>query len=92
MLGFIHRSNRLCVKTGPIHFSRDIYNCYNEEVKTMAKLTDVKAVIGILVGITSLATGTIQVIKNARDLKKSVDEDKEDNTIELKDEDVTIVE
>ncbi|MCI7292194.1 MAG: hypothetical protein MR504_08380 [Methanobrevibacter woesei] len=58
----------------------------------MAKLTDVKSVIGILVGITSLATGTIQVIKNARDLKKSVDEDKEDNTIELTDEDVTIVE
>ena len=55
-------------------------------------MTDVKAVIGILVGITSLATGTIQVIKNARDLKKSVDEDKEDNTIELTDEDVTIVE
>ena len=71
---------------------RAFYNHYNEEVKTMAKLTDVKAVIGILVGITSLATGTIQVIKNARDLKKSVDEDKEDNTIELTDEDVTIVE
>ena len=58
----------------------------------MAKLTDVKAVIGILVGITSLATGTIQVIKNARDLKKIVDEDKEDNTIELTDEDVTVIE
>lgn len=60
----------------------------------MAKLTDVKAVIGILVGITSLATGTIQVIKNARDLKKSVDEDKgkEDDTIVLTDEDVTVIE
>lgn len=36
----------------------------------MAKLTYVKTVIGILVGITSLATGTIRVIKNARDLKE----------------------
>lgn len=58
----------------------------------MAKLTDVKAVIGILVGITSLATGTIQVIKNARDLKKSVDEDKEDDTVELTEDEYTIVE
>lgn len=82
----------IVVFTRCLGFSRDIYNRYNEEVKTMAKLTDVKAVIGILVGITSLATGTIQVIKNARDLKKSVDEDKENNTIELTDEDVTILE
>ena len=58
----------------------------------MAKLTDVKAVIGILVGITSLATGTIQVIKNARDLKKSVDEDKEADTVELTEDEYTIVE